>query len=234
MPEFKSVVVSYRPGLVYLTVAACGAMVVLALFLGKLWGGQEFTQQMSDKRQLELLAEELSVRVEEQQDELSRIRLSSQVDIAALENSRQEMIVLQRSIYKRDEELKLYRELLRDKDQPDGLSVADLRLTPLDDGRIDYSWVARQKTVKMKTLQVLSELWLLGALDGEQVEISFQELDAEITEFPLRLEFKYFSLNRGLLRLPENFEPEKIRIVLRYPWMERAQFDKKFEWKIEV
>ena len=206
MPEIKSVVVSYRPGLVYLTVAVCGAMVVLALFLGKLWGGQEFTQQMSDKRQLELLAEELSVRVEEQQDELSRIRLSSQVDIAALENSRQEMIVLQRSIYKRDEELKLYRELLRDKDQPDGLSVAHLRLTPLDDGSIDYSWV----------------------------EISFQELDAEITEFPLRLEFKYFSLNRGLLRLPENFEPEKIRIVLRYPWMERAQFDKKFEWKIEV
>jgi hypothetical protein len=143
------------------------------------------------------------------------------------------MILLQRSIYKRDEELKLYRELLRDKDQPDGLSVADLRLTLLDDGRIDYRWVVRQKTVKMKTLQVLAELYLLGMVNGEPVEISLQELDPDIAEFPLRLTFKYFSINRGLLELPENFEPEQLRIVLRYSWMEKAQFDKKFEWKID-
>jgi hypothetical protein len=54
-----------------------------------------------------------------------------------------------------------------------------------------------------------------------------------MTAFPLRLAFKYFSINRGLVSLPENFEPQQIRIVLRYPWMEKAQFDKKFAWKIE-
>ncbi len=233
MSELKSIVVSYRPRLVYLALAACAALLVLVLWLGKLWGGQTFIQEIAEKQRLEILTDELNIKVIEQQEELSRIRLNAKVDLAALENSRQEMIVLQRSIYKRDEELKLYRELLRDKDQPDGLSVADLRLTLLDDGRVDYRWVARQKTVKMKTLQILGELWLLGAQDGESVEISFQDLDAEIAEFPLRLEFKYFSINRGLLSLPENFEPQQIRIVLRYPWMEKAQFDNKFAWKIE-
>jgi hypothetical protein len=233
MSEVKSVVVSYKPRLLYLAVVVCCALVVLALFLGKFWGGQTFTQEMSEKHRLQILVEELSATVAEQQEELSRIRLSSKVDVAALENSRQEMILLQRSIYKRDEELKLYRELLRDKDQPDGLSVADLRLTLLDDGRIDYRWVVRQKTVKMKTLQVLAELYLLGMVNGEPVEISLQELDPDIAEFPLRLTFKYFSINRGLLELPENFEPEQLRIVLRYSWMEKAQFDKKFEWKID-
>ncbi len=233
MSELKSIVVSYRPRLVYLALAACAALLVLVLWLGKLWGGQTFIQEIAEKQRLEILTDELNIKVIEQQEELSRIRLNAKVDLAALENSRQEMIVLQRSIYKRDEELKLYRELLRDKDQPDGLSVADLRLTLLDDGRVDYRWVARQKTVKMKTLQILGELWLLGVQDGESVEISFQDLDAEIAEFPLRLEFKYFSINRGLLSLPENFEPQQIRIVLRYPWMEKAQFDKKFAWKIE-
>mgnify|MGYP000223961342 CR=1 FL=1 len=233
MSEVKSVVVSYKPRLIYLAVAACCALVVLTLFLGKFWGGQTFTQEMIEKRRLELLAEESSATIIKQQEELSRIRLSSKVDVAALENSRQEMIVLQRSIYKRDEELKLYRELLRDKDQADGLSVADLRLTLLDDGRIDYRWVARQKTVKMQTLQVLGELYLLGLMNGEPVEISFQDLDSDINEFPLRLAFKYFSINRGLLKLPENFEPEQVRIVLRYPWMETAQLDKKFEWEID-
>jgi len=233
MSEVKSVVVSYRPRLVYLAVIACCALLVLVLFLGKLWGGQLFTQEMSEKQRLEILTDKLNAVVAEQEEELSRIRLSAKVDVAALENSRQEMIVLQRSIYKRDEELKLYRELLRDKDQPDGLSVADVRLILLDDGRIDYRWVARQKTAKMKTLQVLAELWLLGVQDGESVEISLQDLDAEMTALPLRLAFKYFSINRGLISLPEGFEPQQIRIVLRYPWMEKAQFDKKFAWKIE-
>lgn len=233
MSELKSVVVSYRPRLVYLAVIGCCALLVLVLFLGKLWGGQVFIQEMSEKQRLEILTDKLSAVVADQEDELSRIRLSAKVDVAALENSRQEMIVLQRSIYKRDEELKLYRELLRDKDQPNGLSVADLRLIQLDDGRIDYRWVARQKTTKMETLQVLGELWLLGVQDGDAVEISLQDLDAEITAFPLRLAFKYFSINRGLISLPENFEPQQIRIVLRYPWMEKAQFDKKFAWKIE-
>ncbi len=233
MSKVKPVVVSYKPRLIYLAVAACCTLVVLALFLGKFWGAQAFTQEIDDKLRLGLLVEELSAKVIEQQEELSRIRLSSKVDMAALENSRQEMILLQRSIYQRDEELKLYRELLRDKDQTDGLSVADLRLTLLDDGRIDYRWVARQKTVKMKTLQVLGELYLLGVVDGDPVEISFQDLDPDITEFPLRLAFKYFSINRGLLKLPENFKPQQVRIVLRYPWMEKAQLDKKFEWKFE-
>ena len=103
MSEVKSVVVSYKPRLIYLAVAACCALVVLTLFLGKFWGGQTFTQEMIEKRRLELLAEESSATIIKQQEELSRIRLSSKVDVAALENSRQEMIVLQRSIYKRDE-----------------------------------------------------------------------------------------------------------------------------------
>jgi len=233
MSEVKSIVVSYRPRLVYLAVFGLCALVLLALFSGKFWGDRSFSQEMQEKRRLETLFRDLSNTVAEQQEELGRLRLGLKVDEAALENSRQEMIVLQRSIYQRDEELKLYRELLRDKNQPDGLSVAEFRLSSLDDGRIEYRWVARQNTVKMKTLQVLAELSLSGNLNGEPTDLSFQELDTDIGELPLRLEFKYFSINRGILTLPENFEPEYIRVLLRYPWMEKPQFDQKFDWKVE-
>jgi len=233
MAEIKSVVIPYRPKLAFLVVLGLCCLLVLALFVGKLWGGQVFGKDMLEKARLEVLVDKMAGTIAEQNEELSRIRLSSQVDMAALENSRQEMIVLQKSIYQRDEELKLYRELLRDRDQEDGLSVADIRLSDLNDGRIDYLWVARQKTSKMKTLQVLAEIWILGEQNGESVEISIQELDAGITEFPLQLEFKYFSINRGVLSLPDDFEPAQVRLVLRYPWMEKAQFDMKYDWKLE-
>ena len=233
MSELKSVVVSYRPRLVYLAIIGCCALLVLVLFLGKLWGGQVFTQEMSEKQRLEILTDNLSAVVAEQEEELSRIRLSAKVDVAALENSRQEMIVLQRSIYKRDEELKLYRELLQDGSQPNGLSVADLKFNRLDDGRISYRWVARQKTEKMKTLSVSANFWVSGLLAGKETRLTLAELDPEIAQLPLKMEFKYFSISRGVMTLPDNFEPRQVRITLRYPWMEKTQFDQKYDWQVE-
>ena len=33
--------------------------------------------------------------------------------------------------------------------------------------------------------------------------------------------------------LPEGFEPEQIRITLKYSWMDTVQSDRKFDWKLE-
>jgi len=35
------------------------------------------------------------------------------------------------------------------------------------------------------------------------------------------------------VRLPEGFEPEQVRITLRYTWMKEVQSDQKFDWKLE-
>ena len=151
----------------------------------------------------------------------------------ALENTRQEMIVLQRQIYRRGEELKLYQDLLQDNNQPKGLSVSDLNMVAMDDGRFKYRWVARQKTVKMQTLSVYSDMWILGTQNGEAVSLSVDTLDDQVKKLPIKLEFKYFSINQGIIQLPEGFEPEQVRITLRYTWMKEAQSDQKFDWKIE-
>lgn len=188
---------------------------------------------MHEKARLEVLAERLEATVASQQQQLSRVELNLQVDSAALESTRQEMIVLQKSIYQRDEELKLYRELLQDGSQPDGLSVADLKLSQLGDGRVSYRWVARQKIVKMKTLTVSANFWVSGLLDGKEARLSLAELDPEIAKVPFKMEFKYFSINRGVITFPDNFEPRQVRITLRYPWMENTQFDQKYDWKVE-
>ncbi len=233
MNEVKSIVIPYRPQLIYPLVAVFLALIVGAFFFGKYWEKQILKDEMQEKTRLEILADELGTRVALQQQQLSTVQLNLQVDSAALESTRQEMIVLQKSIYQRDEELKLYRELLQDGSQPTGLSVADLKLNMLDDGRVSYRWVARQKTVKMKTLSVAANLWVSGILNDKETKFSLAELDPEIEAMPLNMEFKYFSINRGLIRFPDNFEPRQVRITLRYSWMEKPQFDQKYDWKIE-
>jgi hypothetical protein len=208
-------------------------VVIVALFLGRYWGSKVFDREMLEKVELEKRTTQLEAELIENNRNLSRIKLSAEVDAVALENTRQEMIGLQRQIYRRGEELKLYQELLQDKNQPKGLSVSDLNLVAMDDGRFKYRWVARQKTVKMQTLSVYSEIWILGMQGDQEVSLPLDMLDDQVKKLPIKLEFKYFSINQGIVRLPEGFEPEQVRITLRYTWMKEVQSDQKFDWKLE-
>ena len=233
MEERKPIVITYRPGQAYWVLGAILVIIIAALFLGRYWGSKVFDKEMIEKVQLEVRTVDLEAQVLESNRNLGLIKLSAEVDAVALENTRQEMIVLQRQIYRRGEELKLYQDLLQDNNQPKGLSVSDLNMVAMDDGRFKYRWVARQKTVKMQTLSVYSDMWILGTQDGEAVSLSVDTLDDQVKKLPIKLEFKYFSINQGIIQLPEGFEPEKVRITLRYTWMKEAQSDQKFDWKIE-
>jgi hypothetical protein len=233
MEERKPIVITYRPGQAYWVLGAILVIIIAALFLGRYWGSKVFDKEMIEKVQLEVRTVDLEAQVLESNRNLGLIKLSAEVDAVALENTRQEMIVLQRQIYRRGEELKLYQDLLQDNNQPKGLSVSDLNMVAMDDGRFKYRWVARQKTVKMQTLSVYSDMWILGTQNGEAVSLSVDTLDDQVKKLPIKLEFKYFSINQGIIQLPEGFEPEQVRITLRYTWMKEAQSDQKFDWKIE-
>lgn len=233
MSEVKSIVIPYRPTLIYMLAAVFAVLMAGAFFFGKSSERQILKDEMHEKARLEIAADKLATSVTYLQQQLSRVELNLQVDSAALESTRQEMIILQKSIYLRDEELKLYRELLQDGSQPNGLSVADLKFNRLADGRISYRWVARQKTEKMKTLSVSANFWVSGLLDGKETRLTLAELDPEIAQLPLKMEFKYFSISRGVMTLPDNFEPRQVRVTLRYPWMEKTQFDQKYDWQVE-
>ncbi|MEJ6774236.1 MAG: hypothetical protein QNK52_08265 [Porticoccaceae bacterium] len=233
MEERKPIVITYRPGQAYWVLGAILVIIITVLFLGRYWGSKVFDKEMIEKVQLEVRTVDLEAQVLESNRNLGLIKLSAEVDAVALENTRQEMIVLQRQIYRRGEELKLYQDLLQDNNQPKGLSVSDLNMVAMDDGRFKYRWVARQKTVKMQTLSVYSDMWILGTQNGEAVSLSVDTLDDQVKKLPIKLEFKYFSINQGIIQLPEGFEPEQVRITLRYTWMKEAQSDQKFDWKIE-
>ena len=233
MTERKPIVITYRPGQGYWLVGGLLVVVIVALFLGRYWGSKVFDREMLEMVELEKRTTQLEAELIENNRNLSRIKLSAEVDAVALENTRQEMIELQRQIYRRGEELKLYQELLQDKNQPKGLSVSDLNLVAMDDGRFKYRWVARQKTVKMQSLSVYSEMWVLGTQGDQEVSLPLDMLDDQVKKQPIKLEFKYFSINQGIVQLPEGFEPEQVRITLRYTWMKEVQSDQKFDWKLE-
>jgi hypothetical protein len=111
--------------------------------------------------------------------------------------------------------------------------VSDFQIEKVGEGLFQYDWVIMQKTHEAKKLRVNASIWVIGNQNNEVKSLALNEIDAEVDDLPIQLKLKYFFINRGLIRLPEGFNPEFVRVTLRYPWIEKPQFDKKFVWQLQ-
>ncbi|MDC0172460.1 hypothetical protein OAK26_01800 [Gammaproteobacteria bacterium] len=234
MSERRSIVVTHRMGYKYWLIGVLVTVALSFLMLGKWWGQAELAGVLEERQELASKLNMLAVSSDLKSKELETVRLNAEVDSAALENTRQEMIVLQKNINRNEEQLGIYKELLGDVNQPSGLSIAKFDLTPLDQGRFAYSWVARQKTSKMKMAEIVADISILGSQGDQVTAVLLSDLDDELEKMPIRLKFKYFSINQGILSLPVGFNPDKVRITLRYSWSKAVNYDQNFNWVEEA
>ena len=233
MAQKRALIVHYTIGRLCVAAVLFVALLAAGILLGYFYGDQLSAERQQQNKELKLKLVDLAERHEVSQDALATIKLTADIDAAALEETRQHLVAMQGQIYSRDQELKLYREMLQDNQQNKGLLVTDVHIEKLDDRRFQYDWVARQNIHEAKTLRVNAELWVIGQQDGQAVNLPVHKLDADIDELPIQLKLKYFSINRGILQLPDGFTPESVRVTLRYPWTKKPQFDNKFVWLAE-
>lgn len=212
-----------------------GVILLLAAvaWMGFLYGDKTHSDDQQYIADLEIELDELTENVSAKQKALIAIELTAKVNAAALEQTRQQMVDMQKQIYHREKELKLYREMLQDNNGSTGLSVSDFHIEMAGKDLFQYDWVIMQKTYEAKKLRVNASIWVIGNQDGEVKSLALNEIDAEVDDLPIKLKLKYFSINRGLIKLPEGFNPEFVRVTLRYPWIEKPQFDKKFVWQLQ-
>ena len=233
MQEYKSVVVKYRPKRKIFLGLIAFLSIIFSFALGRHWGGHEAAQIMSQKLDLDERYKTLQIDLMNYKEQLSLMKLSSEVDNVALESARQQMVILQRQIYSRNEDLKLYRDLLQDNDSPSGVSIGDFSLTLLDDERVKYRWVVRQKQNEVKRLSLFADINLEGKQDRSAKTYRLSELDQQIEKWPIKIEFKYFSIQQGVIELPEGFKPDTVTISLRYTWEKQLILKQEYDWKYE-
>ena len=63
--------------------------------------------------------------------------------------------------------------------------------------------------------------------------LSLDALDEQVDTMPLKLEFKYFSIQQGIMELPDGFEPANVVVSLRYTWEKKVVLTQDFVWKYE-
>ncbi len=231
--EQRSIVVTHRAGYKYRLTAVVVVVGLMGACLGYWLGAEGLAELTSRYEQLESDFDDISVSYAENKNQLEILRLSHDVDLAAIENSRQEIVAIQKMLVKSERDLALYRELLGDTNQVKGLSVAKFKLVSLGEQRYTYRWVVRQKTAKMAVSSVIANIFIIGTSDGDDLILPLNQVDRQIDSLPLKLSLKYFSINQGILSLPDGFNPVKVRISLRYSWNKGDSYDQYFDWETE-
>ena len=163
--------------------------------------------------------------------QLARAELDAVVAEQALELLREDMVALRAQLSSVNEELALYRQTLGIEALPEGLSVGEMGLWPIGaDGnarRFGYRWVLMQNNKQRESLLVKARLWLSGTGEGQSIELSFDAL-GDSRESSVRV--RYFTIVRGEIELPEEFDPQQLHVELRYSWMKNPQYQTQYAW----
>ena len=233
MSQRRPLIIHYTTSQLLGLIAGVILLLAAVASAGFFYGDKTYSDDQQYIEGLETSFDQASDDFSASQQALAAIQLTAQVDASALEQTRQQMLDMQKQLYRREQELKLYREMLQDNNKSTGLSVGNFHIVRAGERLFQYDWVVQQKTHEAKNLRVNAKIWVVGIQDGEGKNLPLNEIDAEVDDLPIQLKLKYFSINRGFIKLPEGFNPEFVRVTLRYPWIEKPQFDKKFVWQIQ-
>ena len=202
-------------------------LLVLALLLGAgggyLLGREHFTEAAIAQRKLQIDFDQQALQLAERESRQLALQMGAEVDRQALEKMRRTVVVLDRKLSTYQEELDLYRNLVKSDQLEKGLQISNflIRSTEMP-GVYRYRFALRKTEGLSKTTKVSFSVSWEGLLAGKAVQYSLVELDPDVDAMPINSRFKYFQLVEGVIHLPDGFEPELIRAKI-WPSAKKAR-----------
>lgn len=211
MDEFLDRLLDSAIGLVVLVVLA----LLVGLGGGYLLGSEHFTEAAIAQRKLQAEFDRQAGREAERERQQLALELGAEVDRQALEKMRRTVVVLDRKLSAYQEELDLYRNLVKSENLEKGLQISNFLIRSTEThGVYRYRFALRKTEGLAKTTKVSFSVEFEGVLAGKSVTYSLAQLDRDVDSTPINSRFKYFQLIEGVIHLPDGFEPALIRATI--------------------
>ncbi len=209
----------YQPAHFWLGAATLTVLLMTAAFVlydrGKksaILGWEQLSQQGEElKRQNEELQREKL----ELLQKIAVLERSSEIDRLASLEVRNEFAGLQNELLDLRKELDFYRGIVSPGDVAPGLRIQRFHLEPGKmTGSFRYNLVLTQVKQNEKYVRGVVEIAIQGMEDDKAKWIPLARLvprEAEVMKF----KFRYFQSFKGEIRIPDGFEPQRVRIRLK-------------------
>lgn len=205
---------------------------VMLLLLGFLAGSRYLGGEMEAKRVLVAAVEAAREELELQRQQLINNEIAAQVDRQSLEQVRKAVAKLESELLERQQELELYRNLVKDDGQGDGLYIEPPRISGGEPAGYSYRIAVRQRAAVLKSVKVAVDVTIKGDLDGKPKTFALAELDPSLGKGRIEVTFKYFQVIEGTLHLPPGFQPRQLVVALSEAGS-RARKEETFNWLVE-
>jgi hypothetical protein len=232
MTTQSMVVKAYRPWRYRITIALLLVLAVAAVAYayqrGLNDGGYYHTEARAERESLQAELSRARETETELRDQVAVLQRAQEVDQAARENLRQDLIELQDEIQRLEEELAFYRGIVSPEDGQSGLQVQDFSVTPADGARLfDYRLMLIQALSHDRRVSGNATFVLVGRQDGEEARLALADVSDRAT---MAFSFRYFQGFEGRLNLPEGFQPEAVELTVNPNGRNRSALEERFEW----
>ena len=203
------------------------ALLALALLVGAgggfLLGSEYFAEATVAHRELRIDFDQQATKLAEREHQQLALQLGAEVDRQALEKMRRTVVVLDRKLSAYQEELDLYRNLVKSEQLEKGLQISNFLIRSTETpGVYRYRFALRKTEGLSKTTKVSFSVDVEGVLAGKEAHYSLAQLDPDVESMPVNSKFKYFQLIEGVIDLPDGFEPAVIRATI-WPSAKKAR-----------
>lgn len=215
----KMIVVPHRPlrRVVVLLCLLLGVAVSIAAGFG--YGYYTSLQQEQVARQERgYLLQELA-RAESDNDavgrQLAMLDRSNRMDQGTTAELQATLSELRQRLHELERENAQYRQVVGERAEDTGLAIEQFDIaTSAGPRQYRYRLVLRQQDADGDTyLQGHANIDLVGRMAGSQKTLSLRDLSADEEQLDIRLRFRYFQNIEGELVLPEDFQPQLVRIT---------------------
>jgi len=232
-------IVAYSPTRRFF-VRAVIALIMLALAFGGYYYGRWSVWHERGTAVIE--RDELRLVTREQEEELKDLRRrvlvtesSNAVDRRAYQEVQQTVLNLNARIAQLENELHFYQRVMAPEKDDQGLRIDSFELKPTgSEGAYEYQLVITQVTDNNTFIEGRALVSIIGKRGQTQnVTIPLKDISSDVDDLSVRFRFRFFQNVAGQLQLPEDFEPEKVQVILQSTGRKAMRIEQEFDWSTQ-
>ncbi|MFW5824556.1 MAG: DUF6776 family protein [Marinobacter sp.] len=195
-------------------------------------GGQRITDVAQSRPPLARELAEVSGKYDEVRRKMVQLERGRAIDEQALKTARNTIAEQADAIAALEADLTFYRNIMAPSEASKGLQVDQLTLRDVrGEGHYGFKLVLTQVGDNKSYISGVVAVNIIGERDGEQEVIPLRDLSDDVDDLGVRFRFRYFQDVKGVLVLPDDFEPYEVQVVAKAEGNKASQAERTFEWR---
>lgn len=209
----------YQPVYAWLGLAVVMVFLATAAYLlfesGIRYSGERVERLTQQLDSIEGSYEALQQANTELQEQLAVLKRSSEIDRRATREVRNEYAGLREKVMELRKQLAFYQGIVSPGDARPGLRIQRFHLEPTqEEGGFFFSLTLTQVKRNERYVRGVVEMEIEGLEDGKPKLLEFRKLAAGNSKV-LNFKFRYYQNFEGEIRIPAQFKPQQVRILLK-------------------